>query len=116
MIGIIARHVSSPWKQSSGIMQTFCRSLAAVPQKLQLVKDLRESSGAPISDVKGALDEAKYDIGEAGHTTIIEGMMLLRDSDLTRYKLIGIEAVSTCRCCLSTSQKEGPGSCQQKGE
>lgn len=39
------------------------RNLAAVPQRLEVIKELRENSGAPISDVKAALDEADYDVG-----------------------------------------------------
>jgi len=42
------------------------RHVSAAPSvnKLAAIKELRESSGAPISDVKAALDEAKYDLGE----------------------------------------------------
>ena len=68
MISFIARQSCALWKQKSVAALPGIRNLAAVPQKLQLVKDLRESSGAPISDVKAALDEAKYDLGEARRT------------------------------------------------
>jgi hypothetical protein len=42
------------------------RFFSAVPSvnKMAAIKELRESSGAPISDVKAALDEAEYDLGE----------------------------------------------------
>lgn len=68
MIGLVARRISAPWNQNLVAALPGIRNLAAVPQKLQLVKELRESSGAPISDVKAALDEAKFDIGEAGRS------------------------------------------------
>lgn len=39
------------------------RSYAAAAGSMALVKDLREKSGAPISDVKSALVEANWDPG-----------------------------------------------------
>ena len=39
------------------------RSYAAAAGSMALVKDLREKSGAPISDVKTALVEANWDPG-----------------------------------------------------
>lgn len=68
MMRCFARQACALWKQNSVAAQSGIRNLAAVPQKLELVKDLRERSGAPISDVKAALDEAKYDVGEARRT------------------------------------------------
>lgn len=40
-----------------------CRGYPAVAASMSLVKDLREKSGAPISDVKSALVEANWDPG-----------------------------------------------------
>ena len=40
-----------------------CRNYAAAAGSMALVKDLRERSGAPISDVKSALVEAAWDLG-----------------------------------------------------
>ena len=40
-----------------------CRNYAAAAASMSLVKDLREKSGAPISDVKSALVEANWDPG-----------------------------------------------------
>ena len=39
------------------------RAFAAASSNIKAVKELREKSGAPISDVKAALEETKYDIG-----------------------------------------------------
>lgn len=47
-----------------GLLISRCFSVAPNVHKLAAIKELRESSGAPISDVKAALDEAKYDLGE----------------------------------------------------
>ena len=41
------------------------RSYATAAGSMALVKDLRERSGAPISDVKSALVEADWDLGAA---------------------------------------------------
>lgn len=40
-----------------------CRSYASAAASMSLIKDLREKSGAPISDVKSALVEANWDPG-----------------------------------------------------
>lgn len=49
------------------------RRYAAAAGSMALVKDLREKSGAPISDVKSALVEANWDPGEnkALHSSVI---------------------------------------------
>lgn len=41
------------------------RCFAAAPSQLQLIKELRERTGAPMSDVKTALQAAGWDLGEA---------------------------------------------------
>lgn len=40
-----------------------CRGMTTGVSKMDLIKDLRERTGAPISDVKAALEETKWDIG-----------------------------------------------------
>lgn len=47
----------------SPMLSCTCRSYAAAAASMSLVKDLREKSGAPISDVKSALVEANWDPG-----------------------------------------------------
>ena len=42
-----------------------CRNYAAAAASMSLIKDLREKSGAPISDVKSALVEANWDPGKS---------------------------------------------------
>ncbi len=49
--------------RSQTIDSTF-RNYAAAAGSMALVKDLREKSGAPISDVKSALVEANWDLGK----------------------------------------------------
>ncbi len=49
--------------RSQTIDSTF-RNYAAAAGFMALVKDLREKSGAPISDVKSALVEANWDPGK----------------------------------------------------
>ena len=45
------------------MLSSTCRGYAAAAGSMSLVKDLREKSGAPISDVKSALVEANWDPG-----------------------------------------------------
>lgn len=45
------------------ILSYTSRAYAAAAASMSLVKDLREKSGAPISDVKSALVEANWDPG-----------------------------------------------------
>ena len=45
------------------MLSSTCRGYAAAATSMSLVKDLREKSGAPISDVKSALVEANWDPG-----------------------------------------------------
>jgi hypothetical protein len=46
-----------------GVQQLRC--FAAPANQLQLIKELRERTGAPISDVKTALQAAGWDLGES---------------------------------------------------
>ncbi len=47
-----------------GAEATFARSFAAAPaEQMALIKELRGATGAPISEVKGALQEAGWDLG-----------------------------------------------------
>lgn len=39
------------------------RSFATASSRISAIKDLREKSGAPIAEVKHALEEADYDLG-----------------------------------------------------
>ena len=41
------------------------RFFAAPSNQLQLIKELRERTGAPMTDVKTALQAANWDLGEA---------------------------------------------------
>ena len=92
MIAFIARQSCTRWKNSVAALPGI-RNLAAVPQKLQLVKDLRESSGAPISDVKAALDEAKYDVGEARQRVRMQSRWGSNQIKNTAEGIIGVVAV-----------------------
>jgi hypothetical protein len=40
------------------------RCFAAAPNNMALIKKLREQTGAPIADVKSALQEADWDLGK----------------------------------------------------
>jgi len=40
------------------------RCFAAAPNNMALIKQLREQTGAPIADVKSALQEADWDLGK----------------------------------------------------
>lgn len=39
------------------------RCFAAAPNQMALIKQLREKTGAPIADVKSALQQAEWDLG-----------------------------------------------------
>lgn len=43
------------------------RWFAAAPNQMALIKQLREQTGAPISDVKSALQQADWDLGACLH-------------------------------------------------
>lgn len=49
------------------------RWYAAPANQMALIKSLRESSGAPISDVKAALQQADWDLGAMGSGAGISG-------------------------------------------
>lgn len=52
------------WLELQWEARVLSRSFAAASDKLQLIKELRERSGSPISDVKAALEEAQYVLGK----------------------------------------------------
>lgn len=82
------------------------RTYAAAAASMSLVKDLREKSGAPISDVKSALVEANWDLG-----------IFLACLEKFHHALMGPKHgnLVCCRLCLSEFAKEGSCSCIQKG-
>ena len=110
------------------------RAEAAAPQKMQLIKELRESSGAPISDVKAALDDADYDPGDPQENSAV----LVSSTSMARAKTIvdprksllyggmlqtlsksqkpaEIQFRDLCSCCFSNTSSKGLGSCEQEG-
>lgn len=62
------------------------RQLAAVPQRLQVIRELRELSGAPISDVKAALDEAEYNTSKSGKECLCI-MLALPEKGLDNFSI-----------------------------
>lgn len=58
------------------------RTYAVAAGSMALVKDLREKSGAPISDVKSALVEANWDPG----TNSVNAWLVLTCNDLLQSK------------------------------
>lgn len=49
------------------------RGFAAAPNQMALIKELRERTGAPITDVKAALTAAEWDLGARGDDFCICG-------------------------------------------
>ena len=48
---------------ASGACFQLLRGFAAAPNQMALIKELRERTGAPITDVKAALKAAEWDLG-----------------------------------------------------
>lgn len=58
------RRSGSAW----GVAPCASRRMSAGASKMEVIKELRERSGAPMMDVKNALAEAQWDIGTVpGH-------------------------------------------------
>ena len=71
MLQTLAAGLSRQHHCSLSQLQAAVRTYAVAAGSMALVKDLRDKSGAPISDVKSALVEANWDPGKqpAKHTT-----------------------------------------------
>ncbi len=80
---------------------------AAVAGNLQLIKALREKSGAPMAEVKAALEEASWDEGKSTAETGLSG---------ASGEVLVHPKVFFCRKCVSGAQKERSCSSQQKGQ
>lgn len=73
------------------------RSFAEVPQKLGLIKALREASGAPISDVKAALEEVKYNQGSYSYWKSFRIVLL------EKTPASCLSAMLFCKLCCSSN-------------
>lgn len=56
----------------SRLLPATVRGYAVAGNNLALIKELREQSGAPISDVKAALQQADWNIGAANSRELFE--------------------------------------------
>lgn len=65
------------------------RFFAAAPNNLALIKQLREQTGAPIADVKSALQQADWDLGMFSFSvqSTFKAMMSFSKAHLVDFKL-----------------------------
>jgi hypothetical protein len=84
------------------------QSFATSPNQLSLIKKLRDQSGAPISDVKKALEETEWDIGEEQLCILLVLVVVRVDDGMLR-------ACGSCRSSFSGVAEEGIVSGIQEG-
>lgn len=61
--GIKPQHLSPLGQLGASTDLLGLRYFAAAPNNMALIKQLREQTGAPIADVKSALQQADWDLG-----------------------------------------------------
>ena len=90
------------------------RSYAVAAGSMALVKDLREKSGAPISDVKSALVEANWDPGDITplHSGNAGATLWCQQS----FNFVYILGCGKCRVSISKFAQKRSGSSVQEGE